>query len=84
MQHSTQLLVLLAMLSPAAATLDTSGFESRNPIKKVVNMLKEMQATVEKRVKTTRKLMKSTIAGASPTTKRRRLRSKLLRRKSVT
>lgn len=48
MQHSFQLLAFLMFSAPVAAVMDTAGLEAKNPIQKVVTMLKEMQAQVQK------------------------------------
>lgn len=48
MQHSFQLLAFLMFSAPVAAIMDTAGLEAKNPIQKVVTMLKEMQAQVQK------------------------------------
>lgn len=48
MQHSFHLLAFLMFSAPVAAVMDTAGLEAKNPIQKVVTMLKEMQAQVQK------------------------------------
>jgi len=48
MQLSIQVFAFLMFFAPAAAIMDTAGLEANNPIKKVVTMLKEMKAQVEK------------------------------------